>query len=182
MIYMEKVQPIRDRKALDAMKRILRRKSYRDYIMFLLGCNTALRVGDLLRLTAGDVASEYITVREEKTGKARRSKLPEGVRREIEAYTVGMAADAPLFPSREGGRPISTVQAWRILSSAAKEAGLAEIGTHSMRKSFAYHAYKKTKDVALVQHVLNHSSPSVTRRYLGIEDDEIEKALEGFEL
>jgi integrase len=165
------------------MKAILRRGSYRNYIMFLLGCNTALRVGDLLRLTVGDVrGQEHITVREEKTGKARRHRLPDSVRKELYDYTEGMDVDDPLFPSRKGGKPISTIQAWRILSSAADEAGLPDIGTHSMRKTFAYHAYKTTKDIAVVQHVLNHGSPSVTKRYIGIQDDDVDKALEGFVL
>lgn len=179
---MEKVQPIRDKKALEAMKRILRRKSYRDYIMFLIGCNTALRVGDLLRLTVGDAQNEHIVIREEKTGKTRRFKLPERVRKELAEYTAGMGSDSPLFPSRKGGKAISSVQAWRIIKEAARAANLEEIGTHSLRKTFSYHAYHLTKDIAIVQHVLNHSSPSVTRRYLGIDDDEVEQALEGFEL
>jgi len=181
---MENVQPIRDREAIANMKAILRRKSYRDYIMFLLGCNTALRVGDLLRLTVGDVRGvEHVTIREEKTGKARRFKLPDSVRREVEGYATGMDDEDPLFPSRKGNKPISAGQAWRILKSAAIEAGIPDIGTHSMRKTYAYHVYKdRDKDIALVQHLLNHSSQACTLRYLGIDDDEVDRTLEGFEL
>jgi integrase len=181
--FMEKVQPIRNLDGLAKMKAILAKHNPRDYMLFVIGCNTALRVGDLLNLHVRDVLDkDYITIREEKTGKVRRFKLPNSVKAELAEYIQPFGLDDPLFPSRKGNNPLSTVQAWRIISTAAKEAGLEEIGTHSMHKSFAYHAYQKTHDVAVVQKVLNHSSPSITKRYLGIEEDEVVKALEGFEL
>jgi integrase len=180
---MEKVQPIRSLDGIEAMKEYLKRHNYRDYMMFVLGCNTALRVSDLLALRVEDVRDkQYITIHEKKTGKVRRFKLPESVRADLVKYCGGAPLNAPLFPSRKGDRPISTVQAWRIIDAAATACGLEEVGTHSMRKSFAYHAYQRTHDVAVVQKTLNHSSPSITKRYLGIEDDEVERALEGFEL
>jgi len=185
---MNTVQPIRNKQDIERMKAVLRRKSLRDYILFILGCNSALRVGDLLRLRVRDVRDargnmlDHISLREEKTGKFKRFKLPASITKEIADYVVGMADDSPLFPSRRGGGAISSVQAWRILSGAAHVLNLRDIGTHSMRKTFGYHAYRKTKDVALLQTILNHTSQSDTLRYLGIDDDEVEKALEGFEL
>jgi integrase len=183
------VQPIRDAEDIDRMKAILRRRSCRDYMLFVLGCNTALRVGDLVALTASDVRGvdgeikSHICVKEEKTDKAYRFRLPESVRAELAAYTASMPPDAPLFPSRKGGEHISTTQAWRVLKGAADSAGIEDnVGTHSLRKTFGYHAYNKTHNVAVVQKVLNHSSPSITKRYIGIDDDEVDRALEGFEL
>jgi integrase len=178
---MERVQPIRDKRDIEAMKAYLRRKSYRDYILFRLGCNTALRVSDLLNLTVGRARGmDYITGHAEKNGKAFRLLLPASVKQEIAEYTEGMPDDAPMFPSRTGGKAITSTQAWRVLNSAAQALGIPDIGTHSLRKTFGYHFYKKTKDVALLQHVLGHSSPSTTMLYIGITDDEVEKALEGF--
>lgn len=57
------------------------------------------------------------------------------------------------------------------MNHSAKSIGLREIGTHSMRKTFGYHYYKKTKDVALLMDLFNHSSQSVTLRYIGINQD-----------
>jgi site-specific recombinase XerD len=88
----------------------------------------------------------------------------------------------PLIVKIDINAPISSVQAWRILHGAASQVGLDNIGMHSMRKSFAYHAYPQTKDIAVIQLVLNHSSPSVTRRYPGIDDYEVANALGDFEL
>ena len=51
------------------------------------------------------------------------------------------------------------------------------IGTHSLRKTFAYHLYKSTKDIVYVQETLGHSNITVTKRYLGIDLDEIEDAI-----
>ena len=68
--------------------------------------------------------------------------------------------------------------AYYIVRSACKEAGLQEkVGTHTMRKTFGYHHYRKFKDVAILQKIFNHSSPEITLRYIGIEQDEIEKAM-----
>ncbi|MBO8430908.1 site-specific integrase, partial [Spirochaetes bacterium] len=56
------------------------------------------------------------------------------------------------------------------------------IGTHSMRKSFGYHHYKQFKDVAMLQMIFNHSSPQITLRYIGINQDQIDNSYRQFEL
>ncbi len=79
----------------------------------------------------------------------------------------------PLFPSRKGGRPLQRQAAWRILANAARAVGLTEpVGTHTLRKTFGYHAYKVGTDLAIIQQMLNHASPAVTLRYLGISRDD----------
>lgn len=49
-------------------------------------------------------------------------------------------------------------------------------------KHFGYHFYKLTKDVAMLQKLFNHSSPSITLAYIGIEQDEIDEAYDEFEI
>lgn len=71
--------------------------------------------------------------------------------------------------------------AYYILKKACKDAGLQEkIGTHTMRKTFGYHHYKKFKDVAMLQKIFNHSSPIITLRYIGIEQDQIDESYNNF--
>ena len=66
-------------------------------------------------------------------------------------------------------------QAYKILNSVAKDVGIKEkIGTHTLRKTFGYHAYKNGYDITIVQKILNHSSPSVTLRYIGITQDKLD--------
>ena len=80
-----------------------------------------------------------------------------------------------MFPSRKGSSAIQRNQAYKILNEAARTVGIQEsIGTHSMRKTFGYHAYKSGIDIALLQKIFNHSCPSVTLRYIGITQDSID--------
>ncbi|MGW8655087.1 tyrosine-type recombinase/integrase, partial [Nocardia salmonicida] len=69
-----------------------------------------------------------------------------------------------------------------ILNEAAAHVGLEEIGTHSLRKTFGYHYYQKTKDVAMLQEIFGHSAPSITLRYIGINEQMIDESLEDFSL
>lgn len=70
--------------------------------------------------------------------------------------------------------------AYNILNEAAKKCGLQSQGTHSLRKTFGFHYYKKYKDIAMLQEIFNHSSPSICLRYNGINQEEIDKSLDNF--
>ena len=53
------------------------------------------------------------------------------------------------------------------------------ISTHSFRKFFATEIYKSSGyDIALVQHLLQHSSAAITQKYIGIQPQRIEQAIE----
>lgn len=159
------------------------RQSYRDWFMFMMGINSGLRISDFIELKVSDVKDKtHITIKERKTDKTKRFNINHALRTIIDDYITGMRDDDWLFPSQKGGRHITRVQAYRILTNAASRVGLDEIGTHTMRKTFEYHFYKKTKDVALLQEIFNHSSPSITLRYIGINQDVIDQALEDFSL
>lgn len=94
-----------------------------------------------------------------------------------------MNDDDFLFRSREGeNKPISRVRAYQLLTDAAKKVGLDEIGTHTLRKTFGYWHYKQHKDIALLQELFNHSAPSVTLRYIGINQDTMDASLQDFYL
>ena len=84
--------------------------------------------------------------------------------------------------SRKGDKPISRIQAYRILNDVAEELGVQEIGTHTLRKTFGYWHYKQNKDVALLQEIFNHSAPSVTLRYIGINADLMDESMKNFGL
>ncbi len=179
---MKYVQPIRDRKKLDAMKRELLRSGYRNYMLFLVGINTGLRISDILTLKVKDVRDQtHLTLKEKKTSKIKRLKIT-GISEELYNYTENMDDEDYLFASQKGhNQPITRVQAYRILNNAAQKVGIREeIGTHTLRKTYGYHFYQKTKDVALLQELFNHSSPSVTLRYIGINQDVMDRAMDDF--
>lgn len=178
------VQPIRSLKEIEDMKWALKRHcSQRDYILFLIGINTGLRVNDLLRLFVKDVkGKKKIVVKEGKTEKSRTIHLA-NIYEEVNDYIETLQNTQWLFPSRKGDNPITRIQAYRQLNKAAEMAEIETgIGTHTMRKTFGYWYYKQTKDIASLQSILNHSHPSVTLRYIGITDEEIENSLQSFKL
>lgn len=89
-----------------------------------------------------------------------------------------------LFKGRNGeNKPISRVMAYMIINQACKKAQITDnVGTHTLRKTFGYHHYQTFHDVAILQYLLNHSSPSITLRYIGITQDNVEDTLKQFEL
>ncbi|MDM5208191.1 site-specific integrase [Cytobacillus kochii] len=176
---MNTVKPIRDLEKVAAMKEVLMNQHERNYFLFVLGINTGLRISDLLKLKVGDVRNKnHIVITEQKTGKLKRFKINNDLKRHITDFTVKKEEAEYLFKSRRGNARIHPVQAWKILNTAAKEVGLDEIGRHTLRKTFGYHFYQKYKDVAVLQQIFNHSSPSVTMRYIGINQDIIDEAVD----
>lgn len=100
----------------------------------------------------------------------------------IAEYTKGKKNSEALFETIFGNR-LDRFSAYHILKDACKAVGLEEkIGTHTLRKTFSYHHYKKFKDIALLQKIFNHSSSSITQRYIGIEQDEIDQSYANFVL
>ncbi|NLB49178.1 MAG: site-specific integrase [Erysipelotrichia bacterium] len=182
MIILKVVQPIRDKKKIEDMKKILKAGSLRDYCLFVMGINSGLRISDLLALKISDVAEnmkikDRISLREKKTGKILDFPIGASSAKAIKEYldTRDYNTDEYLFVSRKGHKPISNVQAWRILSGAAESVGITEpIGTHSLRKTFGYWAFKGGADITRIQKLLNHSSPGITLAYIGITRDELD--------
>ncbi|MFJ5625688.1 site-specific integrase [Peribacillus loiseleuriae] len=178
------VQPLRTAKEIEDMKWALRRYgSERDYFLFVFGINTGLRVSDMVPLTVGDVRGKtHVVIREKKTNKTKRFMLPVKLREEIEDYTAHMSDGEYLFASRKGNGPITPTQAYRALVKAGDVLGRDDIGTHTMRKTFGYAYYRRTKDLAFLQNIFNHSAPSITKRYIGITQEEIDETLKDFAL
>lgn len=87
-----------------------------------------------------------------------------------------------MFKSREGkNKPITRVRAYEILKNAASELGINEVGTHTMRKTFGYQNYQREKDVAMLQDIFNHSSPYITLKYIGVNQDAIDMTMKNID-
>lgn len=177
------VQPIRSEEKIDDMIWALRRHcSERDYILFLLGINTGLRVGDLVEIKVKDIKrKKEMKLKEGKTGKTNDTLALENIYDELNAYIDTLDSEW-LFPSRKGDSHITPTQAYRQLNKAADMAGVEHVGNHTLRKTFGYWHYKQFKDVAELQKILNHSKPDVTLRYIGITAEGIRSNLAKFKL
>ena len=178
------VQPIRSAKTINEFKKLLRDKDYKYYIMFLIGINTGLRISDIIKLKVRDIRDKtHVAIKEQKTGKPKRFFVNEQLRVELNEYMSTLQDDDYIIPSKKGNRGyVGRIQAYRVLNEMAKQLGLSEIGTHTMRKTFGYWHYKQNKDVAILQDIFNHSSPSITMRYIGINDDVKDESLKKFYL
>ena len=187
-----KVEPIRDRKKIKDMEEYLRYRRERDYVLFVLGINTGLRISDLLKLKAEDVKDGSLLIREKKTGKIKECKLSDKVVKTLNQYIQdeiystkphkrnrkkenvdSITESTYLFPSGKcPSKPVGKIQIWKIIKQAAEACGIdGNIGTHTLRKTFGYWAYKKGIDIYIIMNALNHSNPAVTKRYIGITQD-----------
>ena len=182
---MQHVQPIRNKQKIDEIKSYLKQNGTRDLLLFTMGINTGLRISDLLKLKVIDVKGKsHVEIKEQKTGKVKRFPLLGNLQLMIDDYIRGKLDSEYLFRSRNGAnKPISRVMAYVIINDACRKAGITDnIGTHTLRKTFGYHHYQQFHDVAILQYILNHSSPSITLRYIGITQDNVENTLQQFEL
>lgn len=175
------VEAIKDKETLQRMKLMLKESSDRDYFLFVLGLNSGLRVSDLISLRAGDVRGrKHIELREK--DKLKHFPLNKATRILISDYTSSMTDDDYLFTSAKTGMPIRRDRAYKVLKQAAQAAGVENFGTHTLRKTFGYHFYQQYEDETVLQNLFNHSSRSVTLRYIGITQEEIEESHEDFSL
>ena len=156
----------------------------RNFCLIVAGLNTALRIGDLLKLTWDDVFNfaensfrSHLIVKESKTDKFQSIAINKELLDALLSLKIYLKKIEPcqyLFESNKSNSPISRIQAYRIIKKAAVMtlADSSHISCHSLRKTFGYFAYKKGTNPALLMSIYNHSSFEITKRYLGINQDE----------
>ena len=177
------VEPIRDREVLKRVENALLKRNKRDFLFFVLGTNSGLRISDILSLNVGDVREkDFIDIVEKKTGKQKRFPLNNKLRPLINEFITDKPDDEPLFLTKFSNR-LERCNAYVIIKKVCQKVGIQEnVGTHTLRKTFGYHHYHKFRDVVILQKIFNHSSPSMTLRYIGIEQDEITESYKNFVL
>lgn len=178
---MATVEPIRNKSDIKKVEKFLAKKNPRDLLLFTIGTNCGLRISDIVALNVGDVKGKtHIQIIEKKTGKFKKIPVNSKLKPMFEEYTRGKSVDEALFRTVFKNR-IDRFAAYHIIKDACKAAGLQEhVGTHTMRKTFGYHHYKKFKDIAMLQKIFNHSNPTITLRYIGIEQDQIDESYTKF--
>ena len=144
----------------------------------VLEANLGLRISDVLKLRLCDIVRDgdrfRLEITEQKTGKARVFTVPFVIWQYMENYCLrhGIRRDERMFPITE-----RAVQ--KQLRLVCDYLGYEGISTHSFRKWYATEIYKSNGcDIVLVQQLLQHSSAAVTQRYIGIEPQRIETAIE----
>lgn len=177
--------PIRNQRDIEIIKEYyLKRRQYRNYALFVVGINTALRISDLLSLEWGDVFDfqkeawvTYVKVKEKKTGKQNVIFLNQNARQALELYRTAAGAvdcqDKIFCNNRNRRVAIMRTQAYAVIRRACSDSGIeGKISCHSLRKTFGYHAWKRNVPEVMLMNIFNHSSFAITRCYLGIEQDD----------
>lgn len=188
--------PIKDRKEIEALygyflKKMAHAKTdikkyqaERDYMLVLIGINTAFRAEDLLQLRVADVKKGYVSVRENKTGKMQNyrmnKKLHSDIMEYINKYDLGIydylfIGQKKVVDGKPYARPLTRQQGHRIVKTAADAIGINyTFGLHSLRKTFGYQYIANGGNVLTLMKMYNHDNPDVTIRYVmwGREDAE----------
>ena len=195
---MKITQPIRDIAELKKIKRYYRevKPNKRNSLLVVCGLNTALRISDILKLRWKDVYNEnllsfksHIDVKEQKTGKKTTVFINKNLKEAFASFLKDIIAKKGklcevmeqfiFLGQKSTDKPISRIQAFRIISEAAKKCLLShKVSCHSLRKTFGSHAWKKGVSPALLTSIYNHSSYKITTRYLGIDQDDRDEVFE----
>ena len=173
---MKAVGAIKAKWQIEKMKEFLQNHSIRDYCLFLLGINTGIKLQELLHLRVFEVSNvngeiqEFLSLPHYTNPQV---YLNDHLRCILKKYINDNSLNDTdyLFKSRKTNEPISRQQAYRIINAAAIEAGInAPVGMTTLRKTFGYHAYTKGIAVSLIQKRLQHSSPSETMHFIGLNN------------
>ncbi len=139
--------------------------------------NLGMRVGDILKLRLSDFIRDgnryRLNIVEERTGKKRTFTVPD----EMYNYFCEYARKNEIEPN-ERLFPVTERAVQKHLKTVCDYLGFENISTHSFRKWYATDIYNASgHDIILVQHLLQHSSPVTTRRYIGIAEEKVENAI-----
>lgn len=173
------VEPLRHSRQIAAVVQLLKNRP-RDLLLFQLGINSGLRVADLLNLRVFQVKDlpegAPVRITETKTKKKNVFVLNAAVHRALHAHLSKAKSkeDDFLFRTKYGTK-MTSIYAGRLIQGWCKTIGADGVfGCHTLRKTWAYHQRVRFRvDWALLGTRLNHSSPAVTKRYLGIEEAEV---------
>lgn len=185
-------EPIRSKKQLKELAGYyLQKGQLRNYTLIVMGVYTALRISDLLRLKWSDVYDEkrqafhtHITITEKKTKKTKTIALNKQILGALRQHFLHRRGEFIFANNRKDAKAISRVQAWRIIREAATAIGLTgKISCHSLRKTFGYHAWtSEAVSPVVIMEIYNHSDFKITKRYLGITQDDLNAAYLGIQL
>jgi integrase len=179
---MSTTQPIRKKHQVRELANYyLQRGQLRNHVLIVMGVHTALRISDLLTLRWDDVydfeqkkVRHSVSIIEKKTKKSKTIALNKDVIRALTlcADAKAIAPQGFVFESKKTKRAICRIQAYRIIRAAADAIKIGRVSCHSLRKTFGYFAWKSGVSPAVIMEIYNHSNFAVTRRYLGVSQDD----------
>lgn len=176
-------EPIKDRRDIERIKQVLNTpKSQKYYVLFMTGIYCALRISDILKLQVKTVKTGYVYIHETKTRKAKQFKINPKLQAILDNWIAAKNLqddDYIFYANGHKERHIDESMAYRKIKAAVKSAGVdVHYSNHTLRKTASYHAYMENgKDITLISHILNHSSPAVTMAYIGLTQESVDDCL-----
>jgi len=196
---MNVVKAIKSEATIRAIKGIISKNktanTSRNFLLWIIGTNTGLRISDILALRLKDVLDnkgkirESLEITEKKTKRPRDIAIRPPVKSALERFFRDTGSYDPneyLFKDRRRGKedinkPITRVRAWQMINDWGRKAGVNyKIGCHSLRKIFGSYAFKAGIPLIYISEELGHRNVEVTKRYLGITADETKNAFKDF--
>lgn len=173
--------------------------AHRNKMLFLIGVNVGLRASDLMQLRWSYFYKNDMTFKDfyvlqpkktKKTGKFVKIFFNQTVKKAVENYVSDYPIedlDNYLFKSRKGNNPITERGLWKIIVDVSADAGIEKnVGSHSLRKTWARNIYDNAEDkseaLVMLQECLKHSDSLTTLRYISIMDEEKKDMYESIEL
>lgn len=169
--------------AMNLIRKLAKDGNYKISLLIALGCFTGLRISDILSLRWKQIlnTSEF-TITEKKTGKQRTIRLNLQLQQHIRdcyRHIKPIGINAPILVSQKG--TVYSIQRINIILKELKKKYKLHIGNfscHSLRKTFGRQVYNmnsENSELALVKlmELFNHSSIAITKRYLGLRQEEL---------
>lgn len=179
---MIKVRPIKDAQLLkeiqDDLSTLTSVRGRRAYLLFEMGIYTGLRIGDLVGLRVKHVSGTKLFLIEEKTEKQTEISINETLRVVLDNELAGRDDNDFLFPSpRDPLKHITTRTAENDMAWVKERYKISfPFSCHSLRKTFGYRYYLQSGgDIEGLRMRFNHATTEVTRRYICIEQDEVNR-------
>lgn len=166
------------------ISKLERDKEYKFCLLIAIGVFTGLRISDLLKLRFNQfVDSDILTIQEQKTKKTRRIKINTDLRQIVERVKGKMvlsSTDQFIFLNKYGTKPIDKSYVNVKLKEILKQYGIVLEGnpsSHLFRKTLGNRVLRlnnySSESVILLMELFSHSSPAMTKKYLGIREREI---------
>ena len=166
---MKYVEPLKNKDDIEKISNYFQEQHSRNYLLFTLGINTPMRVTQLLNLRVIDVKEkEEITIMI--GNKVVLFPLGSKVKEIIQDYCKNKSDHDFLFTStrvKNNLKPITKSQVNKILVKASINCDINNLGASSLRKTFAYFYYKRTKNIRNLMKLLNHHDKYYTLQYIG---------------
>ena len=186
---MNEVDAVKTKEEIGAVEALLRNHHGQIYAdIWRIGINMSLRISDLLSVEYAvlDIKNRLYTLIEGKTGKKRQVRLNSKVLEIIEQRKKEYPGDTYLFQphsNRTSGKtkPITRSSVSRAFKDVGERLGLT-INTHSMRKTRGWAMHSDGVPIEKISMVLNHSTPAITMRYLGITKQDVLNTYDEYEL